>query len=260
MTDLSHHQKAPLTPRQRRFVERYCVHLNATKAAIEAGYSAKTANEQGPRLLVNVRVAEEIRIHQKMLADASFVGAVHVLRDLVAIAFADPRELTMLKRESCRHCHGFGHAYQWIDDAEFTKAMVRFRREVATLPEDARGAAEEDAPDAVGGFGFDPAREPHPNCPRCRGEGVEIIWRADISRLTGPAARLFAGVKETRYGVQILMRDQDRALELLGKHLGMFAQDVNLKNDPENPIALLIAQAQGTALKPVLNPTENDDD
>ena len=39
-----------MTPRQQRFVDEYLLDLNATQAAIRAGYSARTANEQGTRL------------------------------------------------------------------------------------------------------------------------------------------------------------------------------------------------------------------
>ncbi len=46
--------KASLTPKQARFVEEYLIDLNATQAAIRAGYSAKTAEVQGSRLLGNV--------------------------------------------------------------------------------------------------------------------------------------------------------------------------------------------------------------
>lgn len=53
-----------LTDKQQRFVEEYLIDLNATQAAIRAGYSAKTANEQGARLLVNVSVAEAIEAAQ----------------------------------------------------------------------------------------------------------------------------------------------------------------------------------------------------
>ena len=49
-----------LTARQQRFVEEYLIDLNATQAAIRAGYSARTAEQQGPRLLGNVGVAGAI--------------------------------------------------------------------------------------------------------------------------------------------------------------------------------------------------------
>jgi phage terminase small subunit len=45
-----------LTPKQYQFIEQYCLDQNATQAAIRAGYSAKTAQVQGSRLLSNVMV------------------------------------------------------------------------------------------------------------------------------------------------------------------------------------------------------------
>jgi hypothetical protein len=50
-----------LTAKQARFVEEYLCDLNATQAAIRAGYSQKTAAVQGSRLLTNVKVAGAIR-------------------------------------------------------------------------------------------------------------------------------------------------------------------------------------------------------
>lgn len=50
-----------LTPRQDRFVEEYLVDLNATQAAIRSGYSVKTADQQGPRLLANPKIAARIQ-------------------------------------------------------------------------------------------------------------------------------------------------------------------------------------------------------
>ena len=49
-----------LTQRQQLFTEEYLVDLNATQAAVRAGYSPKTAQEQGSRLLCNVMVAAAV--------------------------------------------------------------------------------------------------------------------------------------------------------------------------------------------------------
>lgn len=49
-----------LTPKQKRFASEYLIDLNATQAAIRAGYSQKTANEQGARLLANASVQAAI--------------------------------------------------------------------------------------------------------------------------------------------------------------------------------------------------------
>jgi phage terminase small subunit len=49
-----------LTAKQARFVEEDLCDLNATQAAVRAGYSQKTAAVQGSRLLTNVKVAAAI--------------------------------------------------------------------------------------------------------------------------------------------------------------------------------------------------------
>ena len=55
----------PLTPRQHLFVNEYLVDMNATNAAIQAGYSPKTAKSQASRLLTNVNLKSEILKKQK---------------------------------------------------------------------------------------------------------------------------------------------------------------------------------------------------
>jgi len=51
---------AGLTDQQQRFVEEYLIDLNATQAAIRAGYSEKTADSIGLQLLRKTQVAEAI--------------------------------------------------------------------------------------------------------------------------------------------------------------------------------------------------------
>ena len=49
-----------MTEKQKRFVEEYLIDLNATQAAIRAGFSVRTANEQGSRMLANVSIQTAI--------------------------------------------------------------------------------------------------------------------------------------------------------------------------------------------------------
>jgi phage terminase small subunit len=58
---------AGLTPKQERFIAEYLTDQNATAAAKRAGYSKKTAEVQGPRLLGNVRVAAAVAERQRAL-------------------------------------------------------------------------------------------------------------------------------------------------------------------------------------------------
>lgn len=52
---------ANLTAKQKRFCDEYLIDLNATQAAIRAGYSERTANEQGARLLAKVSAQQYIQ-------------------------------------------------------------------------------------------------------------------------------------------------------------------------------------------------------
>lgn len=60
-----------MTPRQARFVQEFLIDSNATQAAIRAGYSAKTAQEQSSRLLSNVIIAAAVKEGQGAIAERS---------------------------------------------------------------------------------------------------------------------------------------------------------------------------------------------
>jgi len=68
-----------LTPKQEAFVREYLLDSNATQAAIRAGYSAKTAQEQSSRLLSNVMVAQAISEARRKIAQrADFTVDQHM--------------------------------------------------------------------------------------------------------------------------------------------------------------------------------------
>jgi hypothetical protein len=71
-----------LTPRQSRFVDEYLVDLNATQAAIRAGYSARTAEQQGARLLGNAKVSEAVQAAQLARSERVRITQDDVLRGL----------------------------------------------------------------------------------------------------------------------------------------------------------------------------------
>jgi hypothetical protein len=58
-----------MRPRQEAFVREYAIDMNATQAAIRAGYSEKTAYSQGQRLLKNVEVSAAIEDTQEAHAE-----------------------------------------------------------------------------------------------------------------------------------------------------------------------------------------------
>lgn len=88
---------ARLTEKQKRFVEEYLVDLNATQAAIRAGYAEKTADVQGPRLLGNVRVQEEIQSAMSKRSSRTEITQDAVLRELAAIGFAQATDFVQIR-------------------------------------------------------------------------------------------------------------------------------------------------------------------
>lgn len=58
-----------LTANQLRFVDEYLIDLNATRAAEAAGYSKRTARQQGARLLTNVDIAAAIQTAKQQRAE-----------------------------------------------------------------------------------------------------------------------------------------------------------------------------------------------
>lgn len=82
-----------LNPKQERFVQEYLIDLNATQAAIRAGYSPKTANEQGAQLLAILSIATKVQEAQAERAKRTGITQDRVLAELAKLAFFDVRKL-----------------------------------------------------------------------------------------------------------------------------------------------------------------------
>lgn len=151
-----------------------------------------------------------------------------LLRPLVNIARTDINALVEFRRTCCRHCWGEGFGYQRTR-GEFQAAKMRHARAVAKQQADGLDLVEPvEEFDPQGGAGFNAARDPNPECPECIGDGVGSPFIKDTRDL-GFNSDAYAGVKVTKDGVQVLVHDRMKAIELLGKHKGVFAENVNLK-------------------------------
>ncbi len=71
-----------LTPKQARFVEEYLLDLNATQAAIRAGYSKKTANEQGAQLLAKLSIRQAVAEAQAIRSERTEITQDEVIQGL----------------------------------------------------------------------------------------------------------------------------------------------------------------------------------
>lgn len=190
-----------LTPKQQRFVAEYLIDLNATQASIRAGYSPRTAEQQGPRLLGNVGVQAAIAGARAKVAKRLEISAERVVAEAWSILIADPRELVEHHIGCCRHCWG--------------KAF-RYQRTAAELERDVASQADEQ-----GGSGFNATRAPNPACTECFGKGQGRTYVNDTRNLSASAAALYAGVKQTKDGIEVKMHSKLDALDRLARLLGL---------------------------------------
>lgn len=211
-----------LTPKQRRFVNEYCVDENATQAYIRAGYAQEGAGQSAHTLLKKPEIAGAIKERMEELAVAASITPEWVVGQWAKIATANPSALVSVRRSNCRHCHGFGHQYQWTE-AEYSKAV------------DVACDTGKEAPDGMGGFGFDPNAAPNKDCPECGGQGVADVHVADTRKVRSP---LYAGAERTRNGIKVNMRDQDAAVSNLARYLGMMVDRKEISGPGGGPVAL----------------------
>jgi len=153
-----------LTPKQKRFVDEYLIDLNATQAAIRAGYSKKTANEQAGRLLVNVSVREQISRRQAARVERTQIDQDFVLTELLPLAASRVTDFVKVRRKYLTGLDGLEREYTVVDVIPTDE-----------IPKDKLGA--------------------------------------------------ISSIKQGPNGIEIKFHDKTRALELIGKHVGMFKDD-----------------------------------
>lgn len=198
------------------------------QAAIRAGYSEATADSDSYLLMRDPEILAAIAEAEQMEKDVRQHTAEKVIEQYARIAFADSRSLTEYRHTACRHCWGFDNQYQ-----RTSREMERDRERHAhereewelrdpTPTEMKRGGKKPFPPfDEKGGLGWDHRKDPNPDCEECEGEGRQRVVIHDTRSLDKNGAALFAGVKKTKDGVQILAHDQARAREVLAKNLGV---------------------------------------
>lgn len=81
-----------LTEKQRRFCDEYLIDLNATQAAIRAGYSPKTAAAIAAENLTKPKVAENIKKRMDEKEDALIAKQDEVLKYLTAVMRREMKE------------------------------------------------------------------------------------------------------------------------------------------------------------------------
>ena len=147
-----------LTPKQKMFIDEYLIDLNATQAAIRAGYSPNNADKIGSELLGKTRVSDAIKTAMAERSKRTGISQDRILMELAKIALVNPENVV-----------------------NFDEATIR----EDALPEDLAAVASV----KVKRF------------PTKDGEGIER---------------------------EIKFYDKTKALDLAGRHLGMFKDKIEL--------------------------------
>ena len=84
-----------LTGKEERFCYEYLLDLNATKAAIRAGYSVKSARYIGYQNLTKLHIQSRIKENQSNLAKAAGITALRIVMELKKIAFLNTGDLRL---------------------------------------------------------------------------------------------------------------------------------------------------------------------
>lgn len=217
-----------------RFVEEYAKDRNGTQAYMRAGYTQNydAAVVGAAVLLADPRVQALVAAEMERVSKEARIEAADILREYADLAAADPSKIVQVRRLNCRHCWGVGYAYQW-KAREYAEACDK----AANRKDPKTGApAPDPMPECTGGFGFRRNAEPNPTCPECDGEGTEDIFFKDTDALTGPERKLIAGVKRTKDGLEIKMRDQDGALKILAQYRGLLVERKELTGKDGLPL------------------------
>lgn len=211
---------AELTDKQEAFVREYLVDWNGTKAAIRAGYSAKSAAMLVSQLLRHPKIRAGIEALASARARRLGIDADELLKMWAAIVSFDSNEIAEHRRVCCPYCWGENHQKQYTP-AGLERAMEQHNRE-----RDRRLAR--DASDDIGEFQeyadtwYDKRKEPHPDCPECFGEGRSEVFLHDTRKLSPVAKMIYAGVKEGKDGIEILAMSKEKAADNLARALGLF--------------------------------------
>ena len=169
---------AKLTAKQQRFCDEYLIDLNATQAAIRAGYSEKNADKIGSELLGKTRFAEYILRRKKDRIERTEITQDMVLRELANIAFSNAADYASVIEK---------------------QAMIEVEGNMIPILDE---------------------------------DGEPVMYRtvepALTENLTDEQKRALAVIKKGRDGFEVKPYDKLRALELLGRHLGMWVEKVEV--------------------------------
>lgn len=172
--------RGELTDKQKRFVEEYLIDLNATQAAIRAGYSAKTAKSIGQRLLTYVDIQAELQKAMKVREKRTQITQDRVLKELAKLGFADIKDFLSFRTEKTVTDH----------DKETGEPIIDY---------------------------------------------AHVVELKDSDQVDGS---LISEVQLKNGELKFKLHDKVKALEMCGRHLGMFIERQEISGKDGGPIEL----------------------
>lgn len=156
----------PLNRKQECFVREYLVDFNATQAMIRAGYSRKTANQQGSDLLAKPYIQAAIERLKQDRFKRLDITADRVLQEYTRIAYLDPKslfddrgqmlEIRMMPEDARRAIAGVEYQEIYDKDGENTGRIhkIKIASKIAALDMLAKhlGLVNENPVQPGGGF------------------------------------------------------------------------------------------------------------
>ncbi len=255
---------AALDLKHQKFVLALLEEPNRAKAARAAGYSARSARQQGHRLLTNadIRAALEAGWEQQVLGKKELLARLTDRADFSAEHFltfkrvryldgvlVEPAEALDLVRDK------IADVQDQLDGARSEKRRVELSGEIRRLrriekkaekalqlEDDLDGDDEDDGPPrGRRGRGRMPMRRAPSHIM------VELEWRTRLDiRVDLEKARaagklhMIKKIKETKFGLEVEWHDRSAAEELLGRYHKLFAERVSVENPDGSPIKFIV--------------------
>lgn len=215
----SSHRKSTAEERHERFAQEYAIDQNAKQAAIRAGYSPHSAQVQGCQLLTHPRVKFRVAELLEEAKKRAQINADWLRKDWETVASVDATQLSQFRRKCCPGC--------W-------ESLSEEDRKAKVL-----------------------AREIDPECVNCLGEGRGYVYIPDTRTLTPEQKRVYIGVKQGKDGIEVKLRDIDKAQERLAKLENMDKQVVEHTGEVKVTQTVTLYEFPRNGTEPKPDPSED---
>ena len=170
------------------------------------------------------------------LSELEKLDPIERLKALIPhLALTDVTNIVALRIAPCRYCYGKDHDYQWRTEREFQEQKQIFAKTqelVAAEILKIEDVSKPTEPSDAGGYDYTRLKSPHPNCPKCEGQGVAWVHNKDHTSLDYAHRMLLNGVKQKANGeIEVLIGDKIQLIEAINELTRLHAMAIDAKDD-----------------------------